>query len=128
MRPSRETKRTLTVVAVGLLAAAATVSWGIASGSAETIRDPADAARVAAVTTPTTDFSKPESYEANSAGAATAHDPLAKRRLDVAILLFDPALLPVRDPARRLLLPTAEANAWTALFEDVRLAMRQTRE
>lgn len=76
MRPNQESKRTLRIVAAGLLAAAAIVFWGIASDGAETNRDPADAARVAAVTQPTTDFTAAEKYEANSAGAATSHDPI----------------------------------------------------
>jgi len=76
LRPNKEKQRTLRIVAAGFLAAAATVFWGFASDGAETIRDPADAARVAAVTEPTADFTKPENYEINAAGAATSHDPL----------------------------------------------------
>jgi CxxC motif-containing protein (DUF1111 family) len=76
LRPNNQTQRTQIVVVAALLTAATIVFWGFVSIGAETIRDPADAERVAAVTRPATDFTKAESYELNAAGAATSHDPI----------------------------------------------------
>ena len=54
---------------------AAAVAGAAAGGLAVIPRTPAEAARVAAVTAPATDFSTPEPFEARPGGAATATKP-----------------------------------------------------
>ncbi|SLN75883.1 di-heme oxidoreductase family protein [Oceanibacterium hippocampi] len=63
----RVTNRTLTIV---LIAAAALAAVGAGAGSAAD-KPTAEQARIAAVTRPTTDFSKAEPFEARPGGAAT---------------------------------------------------------
>lgn len=60
-------------VAVAALAATAAVVPAFAAG-AEAAPDPVE--RLAAILKPTSDFTKAESYEANSAGAATSRNPV----------------------------------------------------
>ena len=65
------------IAAAGLCVAAAILVSALATtGLAGTVRAPEDAERVAAVTQPTSDFTKPEAYEANPAGAATSDAPV----------------------------------------------------
>ncbi|MEX0809760.1 MAG: di-heme oxidoredictase family protein [Dongiaceae bacterium] len=77
-RPAFFRRRRHAIVATVFLAAAAVAIAG--SGSAphadDTPRSLEDAERVAAVTQPTTDFSKAEPFETNSGGGATTNKPL----------------------------------------------------
>ncbi len=56
-----------------------------------------------------------------------ASDATARVRPSIDRLLREPALLAVRDPTRRALLPAEEAQAWEAFFAAARSALRRVR-
>jgi serine/threonine-protein kinase len=58
-------------------------------------------------------------------GAARGSTASGRGRLE--LLLIDPALLPVRDPARRAALPKEEAATWEAFFSEVRRLVGRVR-
>jgi CxxC motif-containing protein (DUF1111 family) len=62
--------------ASGLLAGLLVVLVGPMLAASPSSRSDADRARVAAVNEPTADFTRPEPFERNSAGAATSFDPV----------------------------------------------------
>jgi serine/threonine-protein kinase len=56
-----------------------------------------------------------------------ALDPGAHARSEIELFFYAPWLQPVRDPARRTLLPPDEARAWEEFFARARVAMRRVR-
>jgi tetratricopeptide (TPR) repeat protein len=65
--------------------------------------------------------------EVDAALEGAASFPGARTRPSIERLFLDPALLPVRDPARRAALPDQEARAWEQFFADARAALQRVR-